>query len=263
MACPLAPPLLRLGARSGARGRGRDLCPRRRAPRALANRYVSFVDDEHFYRCVKRVCDRYAELQRQDAGRLLKKSVVDPFKMVLDMGNRGIGPGDWEEVDADRIRDKSLNNAIGEFHQEVLGGVEGWVALPKGHRLEVDLAREDNAAFIELKNKYNTLSGSKHKAVHDALERILREHPQARCYWAYILAQNGTSGERAWVFRNSTNPNIRRAWGGRVYGIVTGSDSALSEAWAALPRAMGDVLGGGERGGAGRAGKWFEYAFGR
>lgn len=231
------------------------------APRALANRYVSFVDDGHFYRCVKRVCDRYAELQRQGAEGLLKRSVVDPFKMVLDMGNRGTSPEAWEEADANRIRDKSLNNAIGEFHQEVLGGVGGWAALPKGHRLGVDLARGDSAAFIELKNKYNTLSGSKLGAVHDTLKRILYEHPRARCYWAHILAQNGTSGECAWVFRNSTNPNIRKAWGSRVYGLVTGSDSSLSEAWEALPRAMADVAGGGAGGGAEQARAWFEYAF--
>lgn len=236
--------------------------PARAPPRALANRYVEFVDDAHFYSCVKRVCDRYAELQRHDTEGLLKRSVVDPFKMVLDMGNRGTPPRDWEEADANRIRDKSLNNAIGEFHQGLLGGVEGWTSLPTGHRLGVDLAREDNTAFIELKNKYNTLSGSKRDAVRGTLERILREHPRAVCYWAYILARDGTSGERVWVFRNSTNPNIRVAWGSRVYALVTGSDSSLSEAWGALPRAMGDIAPGSEAGGT-RARKWFEYAFGR
>lgn len=223
---------------------------------------MAFVDDDHYYGCVKRVCDRYAELQRRPSGSLLKKSVVDPFKMVLDMGNRGVSPEGWEEADANRIRDKSLNNAIGEFHQGLLGGVDGWKSLPTGHRLGVDLAREDGTVFIELKNKYNTLSGSKRDAVRATLERILREHPRATCYWAYILAQDGTSGEREWVLRKSTNPNIRVAWGSRVYGLVTGSDSSLSEAWEALPRAMADIAAGGTPGGTHARG-WFEYAFGR
>ena len=96
------------------------------------------------------------------------------------------------------------------------------------------------------------------------LEGILREHPKARCYWAYILSQDGTSGECPWVHRNSTNPNIRKAWGGRVYGIVTGSPSSLSEMWEALPRAMFDITGEKMPDAASsRAREWFRYAFGR
>ena len=264
MACRREPPLLRLEASPRAGTRARDLCPPPARRAALASRYVEFVDDGHFYRCVKRVCRRYAELQRRPADSLLQKSVVDPFKMALDMGNRGISPGDWEEADANRIRDKSLNNAIGEFHQEVLGGVEGWESFPTGHRLGVDLAREDSTAFIELKNKYNTLSGSKKDTLRDTLEHILREHPKATCYWAYILSQDGTSGECAWVHRNSTNPNIRKAWGAMAYGIVTGGASSLSEMWDALPRAMSDITGKKMPDAASsRAREWFRYAFGR
>lgn len=242
----------------------KDLCQCSSALRALSNRYVGFVDDEHFYKCVEKVCGKYAKLGGQTTKDLLLESVADPFKMIFDMGNRGISPGDWEEADAHRIRDKSLNNAIGEFHQEVLGGVEGWESFPTGHRLGVDLAREDSTAFIELKNKYNTLSGSKVPDLRKTLEGILREHPKAKCYWAYILSQGGTSGECPWVHRNSTNPNIRKAWGGRVYGIVTGSDASLDEVWEALPRAMFDIIGKKMPDAASsRAREWFRYAFRR
>jgi len=246
--------------RVGARQRFMGASPR---PCALANRYVSFVDDGHFYRCVKRVCDRYAELQQQDATSLLKKSVVDPFKMVFDMGNRGITPERWEEADANRIRDKSPNNAIGEFHQDVLGGVEGWRSLPTGQHPGIDLAKEDNTAFIELKNKYNTLSGSKNDNLYDKLKGILREHPKARCYWAYILSQNSTSGECIWVHNNNTNPNIRKVWGSKVYGLVTGDAGALSETLGAIPHVIRDVTGKEIPDGASvRVREWFTYAVG-
>lgn len=219
----------------------KDLCQCSSALRALSNRYVGFVDDEHFYKCVEKVCGKYAKLGGQTTKDLLLESVADPFKMIFDMGDRGTPPEVWEEADAHRIRDKSLNNSIGEFHQAVLGGVEGWESFSKGHPFGIDLAREDNTMFIELKNKYNTLNGSKKDALRDKLASILRQHPKAKCYWAYILSRDSTSGECEWVYRKSRNPNIRKAWGSMAYGIVTGSPFSLSEMWEALPRAMFDI----------------------
>ena len=75
-----------------------------------------------------------------------------------------------------RQSDKTINTKIGEFHQELLSKVNGWVDLGIGDETEVDLKKEDNSIFIELKNKYNTVNSSSTKTCREKLENILERN---------------------------------------------------------------------------------------
>jgi len=210
------------------------------------NKYVDFVSDEYFIKCVKHVCDTYSKI----AGRTpeekrarLTKNALDSFKMVFDIMNRGFNLEKWVDNEHERQADKTVNNKIGEFHQMLLGGVNGWTYLGKGHSTGMDLKKNDDTIFIELKNKFNTVKGENFPNLFDKLKKVVDENSNTIAYYAYITAKNGTSGERVWrVSQRSENPRIMEIWGSKVYELITGKSSSLEKTWSALPTAITDLI---------------------
>lgn len=207
------------------------------------NRYVDFVSDEYFFNCVKVVCDHYLEQKSIDMD-WLQRNGLDSFKIIFDMMNSQSDLERWIQFEAIRQNDKTVGNWIGDFHQSLLGGVDGWKDLRRGHETGVDLMKEDETKFVELKNKHNTTKGENLKDLFTKLEGVINSHPGSTAYYAFITPKNGTSGDEVWVLRHRTrNPNIRKIWGSKVYELVTGKPDSLKKTWDALPAVINDVLG--------------------
>jgi len=204
------------------------------------NKYVDFVSDDDFLECVKWVCDGYSKANGF-TDKDFHKNTIDPFKLVFDLGNNQIGLQTWIETEKIRQRDKTINNRIGEFHQKLLGKVEGWQDLGVGDESKVDLKKKDNSIFIEIKNKYNTVNSDSLSKVRDKLQRALENNPDAICYWAFIISQHGDSGESVWNYNGKSNPKLRKIWGKKVYELVTGDKNGLQKVWNALPLAISDL----------------------
>lgn len=211
---------------------------------AKRNKYVDFVSDEHFLKCVKWVCDSYPEKANiaVDMERL-KRNNIDPFKMIFDISNGKIGVDSWIKNEVIRQSDKTINNRVGDFHQKLLGGVKGWINLGTGDESKVDLKKDDNSIFIELKNKFNTVNSDSLSKVRDKLEKAVSTYPKAIAYWAYIIERDGSSGESEWVYLGRNNSRVKKIWGSNVYQVVTGDQQALEKTWKALPFAISEVLG--------------------
>jgi hypothetical protein len=204
----------------------------------MANLYVDFVSDEDFLECIKWVCSAYPDVSEEVDIEDLKRNAIDPFKLVFDLVNGKTTVDLWVKSESMRQDDKTINNKIGEFHQKLLGKVKGWEDLKTGSKYAVDLRRTDNSIFIELKNKWNTMNSGGIKECHQRLKVLSKSFPKARCYWAYLIGKDGTSGEEVWLYNNKTNKNIKQVWGGKVYEIVTGDPESLSKTWRALPKAI-------------------------
>ena len=58
--------------------------------------------------------------------------------------------------------DKSINNAIGTFHENILGGIKGYQA---GSLSGYDIKAIDNTLFADIKNKHNTMNSSSVEAL--------------------------------------------------------------------------------------------------
>ena len=52
-------------------------------------------------------------------------NVVDPFSAVFDMAVNNMSFSEWTRAEIRRQHQKTLQNAIGKFHQTVLGSVNG------------------------------------------------------------------------------------------------------------------------------------------
>ena len=208
----------------------------------MTNKYVDFVPDAHFKKCVNWVCEAYLDPSLKLDKAWLQRNGVDPFKMVFDMVVQNRNFESLMEQEKSRQYDKKSGGRIGDFHQKLLGGVKGWVDLGVGDESKVDLKKEDNTIFIELKNKYNTVNSDSLSAVRQKLVKITKDFPNSIAYWAFVIEKNGTSGESEWVYLGDNNPKLKKIWGSKLYELITGKQDALEKTWIALPIAIKDIL---------------------
>ena len=144
----------------------------------MANKYVDFVSDDVFLEEVKRVMDSYPDNAKEipSAIDLLRNSEygLDEFKIMFDLCMNDISFEEWVKAETIRQNGKSVENKMGEFHQRLLGRVEGWQDLGTGDNSHVDLKNDEGTIYIELKNKYNTINSGSGKTVRENLEKIVQ-----------------------------------------------------------------------------------------
>lgn len=222
--------------------------------RTMGN-YLTFVDDNDFLECVEILVEAYVFQENSvNIEKELKygKNTTDFVKVLFDVFTQGITLKEWAENEVRRRNDKTINNKIGEFHQNLLGKVPGWINLETGDKSGLDLKKEDNSIFIELKNKYNTLNKNSTLAMRENLENILEEYPTATVYWAYVIEKKYSSKNEIWEYyekiKNSNehvihyDKRIKVISGNELYTLVTGDSSALTQLLSALPNAINYIL---------------------
>ena len=201
----------------------------------MSNEYVDFISDENFETCVKWVIVGY------EGNRDPRRNGIDPFKTVFDMYNNDISFDSWKNAEKIRQVDKTVNNKIGEFHQKLLGSVDGWKDLQTGD--VADLGNDSQTIFIELKNRWNTVKGSDMIHMWDKMKDIVtNKYPESTAYWGFINEKKGTSGEEVWTHQGNSHPNVKKIWGKDVYKIITGNENSLEKMWTALPKVLDTVL---------------------
>ncbi len=157
---------------------------------------------------------------------------------------------DWTNFEIPRQHDKTVSNRIGDFHQRLLGRVDGWVDLGRGHPSGMDLKKEDDSIWMELKNKYNTMNSSSLRDTRFKCEELAEKYPNAKIYWAYIVSKNYESFDKTWIYKDNkqnvehdVNDNIRILAGKEVYTLVTGDETAFEQLFDAIPKAINDIKG--------------------
>ncbi len=214
------------------------------------NKYVDFVSDEDFLEVVTPIVEAYSfeekTIDEDIILNLLKygKNTNDEIKTIFDIVIKDSSLKDWADAEIKRQEDKSVSTALGTFHQNLLGKVDGWINLHKGDTTKVDLKNEDNTIFIELKNKYNTLNAGGKSDVRINLEKLTKDYPNAMTYWAYIVSRNYKTGEEVWHMKDTpNNERIHKIYGKKVYELITGDPDALEKLYKAIPIAIVDILG--------------------
>lgn len=204
--------------------------------------YVSFISDEHLISCIEKLYNVYEKAKDEFTVSKFYENQIDPIKLLFDMNFFGVSE---EEVIAREIQrkiDKTISNAIGTFHEELLGGIAGYINHPVGCGFDVTDSQL-NALFSDIKNKHNTVKGSNLPDLYDDLENYIQNKPNAKAYWVQIIS-SGQSFNDHWTIpsHNKNNPNVHKISGDRFYEVLTGNSNAFSELCAALPIAIKDFL---------------------
>lgn len=209
---------------------------------------LSFIKNEDLYGHVEMVLNVEKTAVKETENKLYK-NVIDPFSALFDASYQGLYFDQWINQEKSRQAQKTLQNAIGEFHQNILGSISGWKNLGTGS--VTDLVNKDKKIIAEIKNKFNTTKGNHKTAIYEDFKNLLnKEYAGYVCYYVEIIPQAKKEYDKPFCpsdnrkgKRKPSNPKIRIIDGKSFYSLVSGEKNALEQLYLVLPKVIGDILG--------------------
>lgn len=140
---------------------------------------------------------------------------------------------------------KTISNAVGNFHQCVLGLAEGWENLGANGGV-VDLIVHETPTskpiHVEVKNRYNTIKASDEKDVWDKLDMLARTNNSVS-YLVQIVPKNPVRYDKPWsVSSRPERDHVRCCDGATAYAWAFKKENALEELYEVFPDILSDVL---------------------
>ncbi|TRZ66254.1 Eco47II family restriction endonuclease [bacterium] len=204
---------------------------------------LKWIDDANLYAEVKQLLS-IAKEAKNTAVSEFGKNVIDPFSAIFEMSGFEIDYETWFKSETTRQAQKTLQNHVGDFHQNILGFSKGWENKKVGH--VIDLASADKKIIAEIKNKYNTISGGKLSDLYISLDNLVSPknsiYKGYTAYYVAIVPKKTTRYDNPFTPSNKEkgekcpmNGNIREVDGASFYTLVTGDDNALEDLFDILP----------------------------
>ena len=207
----------------------------------MANKYVSFISDKHLLTCVESLHRSYLKAKNNISKKSFYTNKVDTIKLTFDAKFNNINENDLIQSEILRQIDKSINNSIGTFHEQILGGIEGFEV---GKLSGFDIKASDDTLFADIKNKHNTMNSSSAEALFQKLSRYADDYKKAKCYWVQILAKG--SFNELWKGeingKEYSHSRVYKISGDQFYALLSGQEDALFQLYKALPKAIDDYL---------------------
>lgn len=210
--------------------------------------FLPFISNEKLYEHVRDVLNT-AQQASNLAGKNLYSNVVDPFSAIFDALRQEITLIDWIDQETSRQIQKTMQNALGEFHQAILGSMDGWEDLPVGH--VIDVRNIKRKMIAEIKNKHNTTKGSDKKSIYDNLNSQLEGDCKGFTgYYVEVIPKGRkpynktfTPSDNVTKERRPVNEKIRVTDGKSFYALASGYPDALKMLYTVLPIVIADILG--------------------
>jgi hypothetical protein len=208
--------------------------------------YLSFISDNDLIDLCKEVIntlDKAIENKQKD----LYKNIIDPFSAVFEASYYDISLTEWIEREKSRQIQKSFQNAVGNFHQKLIGKISGWNDLGVGE--VVDLRNDERKIIAEIKNKFNTTKGNHRTAIYDDLDKLIKTRYLGYTgYYVSILNKNKINkpfqpSDNKIHDRRKLNDNIREVDGATFYEIVTNEHNAIKKIYDILPLVITHIVG--------------------
>lgn len=207
----------------------------------MANKYVDFISDEYFIDCIKKLHASYTKAKADVTKKKFYKNKIDIFKEIFDEHFNNASSEEVIENEIVRQVDKSYGGAIGTFHENILGGIEGYEV---GKLSGYDIKKSDNTLFADIKNKHNTINSPAMEGLYIKLKKFADEHKGAKCYWVQILATDSfeTNWEGDINGKEYRHSRVFKISGDKFYETLTGDSKALFKLYKALPIAIADFF---------------------
>jgi len=206
-------------------------------------RILPFIEDRKLLEAIGGVVNATRDAIAA-ADKKIDKNLLDPFSALYDSVFHGLNYEEWLRKERSRQIEKTMSNAIGHFHQKILGGIDGWEDMGKGNL--VDIKNEDRKIVAEVKNKYNTCRGADLITIYDELDEALSrpEYKGFQGYFVMIIAKKKehkkhfTPPDRTTKTRRAVNENIMEISGWLFYDLATGMNQSLFELFRVLPKLL-------------------------
>jgi len=208
--------------------------------------WLEWIDDADLEMEVLNLLMR-AKKAQQSSIDFLGKNVIDPFSAIFEIAGFEIDYNTWFTSESTRQAQKTLQNCIGEFHQNILGYTLNWSNMKVGN--VIDLASGTSNIIAEVKNKYNTISGGKLSDLYYSLDSLVSPKTSIyKGYTAYYVAiipkkparydRPFTPSDKGKGEKCPVNDKIREIDGASFYRLVTGDETALEDLFNILPKVI-------------------------
>jgi len=207
----------------------------------MKNKYVEFISDDHFIKCVENLHNAYLKAKKNISKKNFYNNKIDTIKLTFDSKFNNIDEDNLIQAEILRQIDKSINNSIGTFHEEILGGIKDYEV---GKLSGFDIKAIDDTLFADIKNKHNTMNSSSSEALFQKLARYADTYKKSKCYWVQILAKNSFcdlwKGEING--KEYSHSRVYKISGDQFYHLLTGKEDAFFQLYKNLPLAIKDYL---------------------
>lgn len=207
---------------------------------------LPYISDEDFLKATQRLVEA-ARKAKAKVNKNPYKNVIDPFSALVDAAQQGISLQAWMEQEKVRQIQKALQNALGDFHQDVIGSMPGWQNAGVGG--SYDVINESKKIIAEIKNKHNTMNSRSGIAVYDNLAGWLDYgKSDFTAYAVGIVPKNPepfvskfTPSSRG--IKRAARKNLLMVDGRSFYEMAAGRKDAIDMLYKALPKMLEKVLG--------------------
>lgn len=207
----------------------------------MENKYVSFISDDHLLNCISNLHKAYLNAKNNITKKNFYSNKVDTIKLTFDAQFNDINQESLIQAEILRQIDKSINNSIGTFHEQILGGIKGFQV---GNLSGFDIKADDDTLFADVKNKHNTMNSSSAESLFQKLKNYADNYKQAKCYWVQVLAKG--SFNELWKAeingKEYSHSRVYKISGDQFYAFLSGKDDALFQLYKILPTAINDYL---------------------
>ena len=199
---------------------------------------LGFISDQDLFNHVQETVMKYRfviDLKK------FNKNLVDPIKCTFDVQVYGKTIAQVVEAEVLRQLDKSNNNHIGYFHQNIFRHIgNGWVVPKEGY----DVENGQRKIFVEMKNKHNTMNSSSSQKTYMRMQHSINKDKDALCLLVEVIAM--ASQNKAWTISLDkiaiSDERIRRVSMDKFYEMVTGDKFAFKRLCEVLPLVISDVV---------------------
>jgi len=207
----------------------------------MENSYLNYITDKHLLTCIANLHRSYTKAKHSISRQKFYDNKIDTVKLTFDSLFNEIDQESLVETELLRQIDKSINNFIGTFHEEILGGITGYSI---GKLSGFDIKANDDTLFADIKNKHNTMNSSAAESLFQKLAKYADTYKKANCYWVQILAKGSFNEKWAGIINGKeySHSRVHKISGDRFYALLTNQDDALYQLYKVLPSAIADYL---------------------
>lgn len=213
---------------------------------------LNFISDKNLKKHIAETIQSYGENLQPYNLEKFNANIIDPIKLLFDKKVYGAS---WEELIKSEIfrqRDKSNNNSIGYFHQNIFRYIKGctvpksgWdIIFEKNSGIEIENCGKVSKIFVEMKNKHNTMNSSASAKTYMKMQGRLLQDDDCACFLVEVIAKK--SQNIVWEVsidgQKQKHKKIRRVSIDKFYKIVTGEDDAFYQLCMVLPQIIEEVI---------------------
>ncbi len=206
---------------------------------------LAFIKDGDLYTSANRLLEA-AKHAAEHVDTNPYRNVIDPFSALVDAARQKISLEKWMGQEKARQTQKGFQNALGDFHQDVLGFMPGWENMGRGGN--IDIRNVEKKIIAEVKNKHNTMNARSAINVYDNLAGYIDFNDKSlKAYLVEIIPKKTKPYELPFIpsergTQRQRRDNLVKVDGRSFYALASGDKLALDKLYKVLPKVLGDIM---------------------